>query len=157
MILYKTGDLFTEATEALVNPVNCVGIMGRGLALKFKKRFPSNFHEYAVACQRREITLGRMHVFEIGKQENPRYIVNFPTKHHWKDQSQISDIELGLQDLAKVIRDREIKSIALPALGCGLGGLNWLDVKPLIKNAFGDFEAVDIVVYEPTRVEGVAG
>ena len=139
MIQYKTGDLFTEATEALVNPVNCVGVMGRGLALKFKQRFPSNFHEYVIACQRGEISLGRMHMFEIGNQEDPRYIVNFPTKYHWKDQSQISDIELGLQDLANVIRDRKIESIAMPAIGCGLGGLNWFDVKPLIENALESF------------------
>ena len=156
MIHFKTGDLLTEEAEALVNTVNCVGVMGKGIALDFKKTYPSNFRDYAAACKRGEIKPGHMHIFETNNLVHPRYIVNFPTKRHWRDPSRIKDIASGLSDLARVIGDWQIESIALPALGCGLGGLNWLDVKPLIENVLGDFDAVDIVVFEPTRAEGVA-
>ena len=156
MIHFKTGDLLAEEAEALVNTVNCVGVMGKGIALDFKKTYPSNFRDYAAACKRGEIQPGHMHIFETNNLVNPHYIVNFPTKRHWRDPSRIMDIDSGLSDLARVIADCKIESIALPALGCGLGGLNWLDVKPLIENVLGDLEAVDIVVFEPTMAEGVA-
>src|SRR5580658_7888140 len=129
MIEYKRGNILAADAEALVNTVNCVGVMGRGIALQFKKMFPANFKAYAAACKRSEVQPGRMFVFETGKFTNPRYIINFPTKRHWRGASRLSDIETGLDALVREITTREIKSIALPPLGSGLGGLNWADVR----------------------------
>ena len=92
MIEHKTGDIFAEDVEALVNSVNCVGIMGRGIALQFKKAFPKNFKAYADACKLNEVQPGRMFVFETGELANPRYIINFPTKRHWRGKSRMEDI-----------------------------------------------------------------
>ena len=125
MITYKSGDLLSEDAEALVNPVNCVGVMGRGVALQFKRAWPENFDVYAAACRRHEVQPGRMFVFENGGKAGPRYIVNFPTKRHWRDKSMIEDIEAGLSALVVEVRRRGIRSIAIPALGAGLGGLDW--------------------------------
>ena len=122
MIEYKAGNILKEDAEALVNPVNCVGIMGRGLALQFKKEFPRNFTSYAAACKRNEVQPGRMFVFETGQLTSPRYIINFPTKRHWRGKSRMEDIEAGLAALAEEIRSGSIRSIAIPPLGCGLGG-----------------------------------
>src|SRR5213594_4867327 len=127
MIEYKTGDILAEHAEALVNTVNCVGFMGRGIALQFKKAWPENFKAYAAACRRHEVQPGRMFVFETGLLTNPRFIINFPTKRHWRGKSRIEDIESGLGALVKEIRSRGIRSVALPPLGSGLGGLNWAD------------------------------
>ena len=151
MIRFTTGDILAEDVEALVNPVNCVGVMGRGLALQFRKAYPECFHTYAKACERREIKPGRMFVFETGTLTNPRIIINFPTKRHWRDNSVIEDIETGLKGLAKVIRDRDLRSIAVPALGSGLGGLEWSDVRPRMDKALGGFDNVEVVVFEPWR------
>ncbi len=123
MIRFKTGDIFAEDAEALVNTVNCVGIMGRGVALQFKKVFPENFRAYTAACERGEVLPGRMFVFETGALTNPRFIVNFPTKRHWRGNSRIEDIDAGLVDLARAIRTHGIRSVAVPPLGSGLGGL----------------------------------
>ena len=122
MIEYKTGDVLTEDAEALVNTVNCVGVMGRGIALQFKKAFPENFRAYAAACERNEVQPGRMFVFETGHVTNPRYIINFPTKRHWRGKSRIEDIEAGLAALVAEVRSRSIGSIVVPPLGSGLGG-----------------------------------
>ncbi len=122
MIEYKIGDILTENVEALVNTVNCVGIMGRGVALQFKKAFPENFAAYAEACKRADVQPGQLFVFETS-QMSPRYIINFPTKRHWRGKSRMEDIEAGLTALAEQIRERAIRSIALPPLGSGLGGL----------------------------------
>ena len=149
MIRFTTGDILAEDVEALVNPVNCVGVMGRGLALQFRKAYPECFHAYAKACKRRDVKPGRMFVFETGALSNPRMIVNFPTKRHWRDNSMIEDIEAGLEDLAKVIHERDLCSIAVPALGSGLGGLEWSDVRPRIEKALGGFDNVEVVVFEP--------
>ena len=149
MIRFKSGDILTEDAEALVNTVNCVGVMGRGIALQFKKAFPDNFRVYAKACQRGEVQPGRMFVFETGALTNPRYIVNFPTKRHWRGNSRIEDIDAGLRDLAAVIRQRDIRSIAVPPLGAGLGGLEWSDVRPRIEEALQGFNDLDVVVFEP--------
>ncbi|MGE4529320.1 MAG: macro domain-containing protein, partial [Rhodospirillaceae bacterium] len=108
------GDLLAADAEALVNAVNCVGVMGGGLAAQFKAAFPENFHAYAAACARGEVRLGRMHVFETGYPRNPRFLVNFPTLHHWSDGSRLSDVEHGLAALADEIRSRAIRSIAVP-------------------------------------------
>jgi O-acetyl-ADP-ribose deacetylase (regulator of RNase III) len=151
MITFKTGDILTEDAEALVNTVNCVGIMGRGVALQFKKAFPLNFKAYEHACRRGEVQPGRMFVFETRSLTNPKYIINFPTKRHWRDKSYLSDIENGLHALVYDIRARRIRSIALPSLGCGLGGLNWRDVVPLIEQAFSNLPELKATVYEPTN------
>lgn len=149
MIRFTTGDIITEDAEALVNTVNCVGVMGRGIALQFKKAFPDNFHAYSEACERGEVNPGRMFVFDTGALTNPRYIINFPTKRHWRGNSRIEDIDVGLKDLVKVIRERRIQSIAVPPLGSGLGGLAWNDVHPRIEKAFQDFDDLQVVVFEP--------
>ncbi len=151
MIRFETGDILAVDAEALVNTVNCVGVMGRGVALQFKKAFPDNFRAYAAACRRQEVRPGRMFVFETGALANPRYIVNFPTKRHWRANSRIEDIEAGLEDLTAVIREREIRSIAVPPLGSGLGGLDWGDVRPRIEAALHSFDDLDVVVFEPGR------
>ncbi len=151
MIEYKVGDVLSEKTEALVNTVNCVGVMGRGVALQFKKAFPENFRAYAKACKSEEIRPGRMFVFETKQLDNPQYIINFPTKRHWRGKSDIADIESGLAALAGEIRDRGIRSIALPPLGSGLGGLHWPDVRSRIETTLGELSAdVRLVVFEPS-------
>lgn len=149
MINYKTGDLFNDSAEAIVNTVNCVGVMGRGIALQFKKRYPENFKEYEDKCKLGEITPGRMFVFETNSFINPKYIINFPTKRHWRGASRIEDIESGLVDLIKAIKKYEINSIAIPPLGSGLGGLEWALVKSKIEAALTDIDDVEINVYEP--------
>ncbi|HEU0072976.1 MAG TPA: macro domain-containing protein [Dehalococcoidia bacterium] len=149
MIEYKTGDILTEDAEALVNTVNCVGFMGRGIALQFKRAYPDNFKAYEAACKRQEVEPGRMFTHGTGKLTNPRFIINFPTKRHWRGKSRLEDIESGLKDLATEIERRNIKSIAIPPLGAGLGGLNWLDVRLLIEQELGSKSDVRIVVFEP--------
>ena len=149
MIEFVKGDLFESGCEALVNPVNCVGISGKGLALEFKKRFPANFDAYAHACKQRNIGPGLPFVFDTGTASYPWYIVNFPTKRHWREASQLGDIESGLKALKGIIRQRMIESIALVPLGCGLGGLSWDDVRPLIALILADSPGVRIAVYEP--------
>lgn len=149
MIEHKVGDLLKEDVEALVNSVNCVGVMGRGIALQFKKAFPENFKAYAAACKREEVQPGRMFVFETGQLANPRYIINFPTKRHWRGKSRLEDIEAGLSALLGEIRERGIHSIALPPLGSDLGGLSWSDVRPRIEKALEAVDGVRVVVFEP--------
>ena len=149
MIEFKKGDLLTADVEALVNTVNCVGIMGRGVALQFKERFPANFKAYETACRREEVQPGRMFVFETGMLTNPKFIINFPTKRHWRGKSRMEDIASGLLALSDEIRDRGIKSIAIPPLGSGLGGLNWSEVRPRIEAELRGFNDLRVVVYEP--------
>ena len=148
MISFKTGDLLAEDAEALVNTVNCVGVMGRGIALQFKKAFPDHFRAYAAACKRGEIAPGRMFVFETGGLTNPRYIINFPTKRHWRGASRMGDIQAGLDALVREIGNRSIASIAIPPLGSGLGGLDRGEVRPLIEEALRGFDALRVVVFE---------
>ncbi|MGP1679947.1 MAG: type II toxin-antitoxin system antitoxin DNA ADP-ribosyl glycohydrolase DarG [Burkholderiales bacterium] len=149
MIEFRTGDILNADAEALVNAVNCVGVMGRGVALLFKKAFPENFKAYAAACARGQVQPGRMFVFETDRPANPKYVINFPTKRHWREGSRMEDIEIGLIDLAETVRTHGIRSIALPALGCGLGGLNWNDVRPRIESAMHAVEQVQAMVFEP--------
>ncbi len=149
MIRFKTGDMLAEDAEALVNTVNCVGVMGRGIALQFKKVFPENYRAYSNACKRNEVQPGRMFVFETHQLVNPRYIINFPTKRHWRGNSRIEDIESGLVSLAEEIRKRGIRSAAVPPLGSGLGGLNWAAVRERMQEALGALESVQVVVFEP--------
>jgi O-acetyl-ADP-ribose deacetylase (regulator of RNase III) len=150
MVVFKTGNILAEEAEALVNSVNCVGIMGRGVALQFKKAFPENFDAYEAACRRGEVEPGRMFVFETKRLTNPRFIINFPTKRHWRGLSRIADIESGLRALVAVIRERGIRSIAIPPLGCGLGGLNWSDVRSLLERAVGEIPDLKATIFEPS-------
>ena len=150
MIEYKIGDILAEESEALVNTVNCVGIMGRGIALQFKKAFPDNFKVYAAACERNEVLPGQMFVYETGRLTNPRYIINFPTKRHWRGNSRMEDVEEGLKALADVIRERNIRSIAIPPLGSGLGGLEWDEVRPRIEESLRGLDDLQIVIFEPS-------
>ncbi len=149
MIRYKNGDILSEAADALVNTVNCVGVMGRGVALQFKRAFPDNFQAYAAHCKRYQMRPGTVFVFETGTVVPPHYIINFPTKRHWRGKSRIEDIESGLESLAQEIRSRGIRSIAIPALGSGLGGLHWPNVRQRIEAALSVFEDVEILIFEP--------
>ncbi|HIP14589.1 MAG TPA: Appr-1-p processing protein [Sulfurimonas autotrophica] len=152
MIEYKNGDIFSEDVDAIVNTVNCVGVMGRGLALQYKNKFPQNFKEYAQSCKRGEVIPGKMFVFQTGQLTNPKYIINFPTKRHWKGKSKIEDIENGLDDLRKIMDKYNIKSIAIPPLGSGLGGLDWRSVKSIVANKLSNVN-VRVVVYEPLETK----
>ena len=149
MIEFKQGDLFQDNAQALVNPVNCVGVMGKGIALQFKEKFPDNFKEYSRACRQSRVRPGRMFVFNTYRPQAHRYIINFPTKRHWREPSYIPDIEAGTADLAQEIQDRKIVSIAIPALGSGLGGLEWEQVKPILESGLRDLENVRITIYKP--------
>lgn len=149
MIEYISGNILHSDAEALVNTVNCVGVMGRGIALQFKNAYPENFAAYVLACQRKEVQPGSMFVFATGELGNPKYIVNFPTKRHWRGKSRMEDIETGLADLVRVIERFNIRSIAIPRLGSGLGGLQWVDVKPRIEAALCSLPRVNVLVYEP--------
>ena len=146
----KKGDILKADAEALVNTVNCVGVMGRGIALQFKKKFPENFDAYKKVCDSNELKLGRVFVFDMGQMFNPRYIVNFPTKDHWRSKSKIEAVKAGLVDLVHEVEAKNIKSIAIPPLGCGLGGLSWAAVRPLIESAFENLD-VRVLVYEPGK------
>jgi O-acetyl-ADP-ribose deacetylase (regulator of RNase III) len=151
MIRFVTGDILGSDAEALVNTVNCVGIMGRGVALQFKNQFPGNFKAYQAACAHDEIRPGKMFVYETHTFTNPKYIINFPTKRHWRGKSRMEDIDAGLKALVQEIHERGIRSIAIPPLGSGLGGLNWANVRPRIENALCDIVDLDVVVFEPRR------
>jgi O-acetyl-ADP-ribose deacetylase (regulator of RNase III) len=149
MIEFRTGDILRADVEALVNTVNCVGIMGRGIALQFKNAFPENFKAYEAACAREEVQPGKMFVFETRTLTNPKFIINFPTKRHWRGKSRMEDIESGLKALVEEIRERCIHSIAIPPLGSGLGGLNWAAVRPKIVAALDKLDDLNVIVYEP--------
>jgi O-acetyl-ADP-ribose deacetylase (regulator of RNase III) len=153
MIEYKTGDIISENAEALVNTVNCVGIMGRGIALQFKNAFPDNFKAYQAACHHGDLQPGRLFIYRTNRLSNPKYIINFPTKRHWRGKSRLSDIESGLTVLAVQIRALGIRSVAVPPLGSGLGGLNWSDVRPRIEAALRDLTDVHIIIFEPRSSE----
>jgi O-acetyl-ADP-ribose deacetylase (regulator of RNase III) len=149
MVSEERGNLLEAPADALVNTVNTVGVMGKGIALQFKQAYPANFRAYEAACRRGEVRLGSMFTYETGLLEAPRFIINFPTKGHWRARSRLNDIKAGLADLREVIRDRGIRSIAVPPLGCGNGGLDWRDVRPLIIEALGDLQGVNVMVFPP--------
>jgi O-acetyl-ADP-ribose deacetylase (regulator of RNase III) len=149
MIKLTQGNLLKAGTEALVNTVNTVGVMGKGIALQFKRAFPENYAFYRSACERGEVQPGRMLVFETGWIGPPRSIINFPTKRDWRAPSRLEDIERGLAALVEEITTRGIRSIAIPPLGCGNGGLDWQEVRPRIESALLGLEGVDILLYEP--------
>lgn len=149
VIRLKRGDLFQSDAEALVNTVNTQGVMGKGLAYEFKKRFPENHRRYEQACEEGQMQIGKMLVFRTG-QLHPQYIINFPTKQHWRSKSKLEYIQEGLKDLAQVVQQYGIRSIAIPPLGCGQGGLRWEEVKPLIEQTFAALPDVEVHLYEPS-------
>lgn len=149
MITLSRGNVLEAGTEALVNTINTVGVMGKGIALQFKRAFPENFAAYRRACRRGEVAPGRMLVFETGWVSPPRLIINFPTKRHWRAPSTLQDLDAGLAALRQEIEERGIRSIAIPPLGCGHGGLDWREVRPRIERALADLDGVDIRLYEP--------
>jgi O-acetyl-ADP-ribose deacetylase (regulator of RNase III) len=149
MIKYTQGNLLEAGTEALVNTVNTVGVMGKGIALMFKARFADNFQRYAAACKAKDVRTGQMFVTEVRELVGPRWIVNFPTKQHWRTPSRMEWIVTGLQDLRRFIVENNVKSIAIPALGAGNGGLDWPAVREQIERALSDLDA-DVLVYEPS-------
>jgi O-acetyl-ADP-ribose deacetylase (regulator of RNase III) len=151
MMRFLHGNLLESQAEALVNSINTVGVMGKGIALMFKEAFPRNFIVYEEACKRKDVRIGRMLVTENRALEGPHWIINFPTKKHWRQPSKLEWIVEGLKDLRRVIEEYKIRSIALPPLGAGNGGLDWHDVRPEIQRLLGDLERVDIQVYEPTE------
>ncbi|NJK45005.1 MAG: macro domain-containing protein [Pleurocapsa sp. SU_196_0] len=153
MIEFVRGDLLQAPTEALVNTVNTVGVMGKGIALQFKRQFPKNFKAYEQACKHRNVRVGKMFVVDNGLLSQPRWIINFPTKEHWRSPTRVEFITSGLEDLKHVIQTLGIRSIAIPALGCSNGGLEWSVVKPLIEQALGSLEGVFIQVFEPLPPE----
>ena len=150
MMRFTQGNLLDADTDAVVNTVNTVGVMGKGIALMFKEAFPENFKAYAAACKRNEIQVGHMFVTERHELMGPRWIINFPTKKHWRHPSKLEWITEGLEDLKKVLVERGIRSIALPPLGSGNGGLDWSVVRPKIEEALESLQDVDVIVFEPT-------
>jgi len=149
-IISTKGNLLKQQdVDAIVNTVNCVGVMGKGIALQFKKKWPDNFKAYATACKNSDVKLGQMFTFELGALATPRFIINFPTKDHWRSASKIEDIESGLQSLVEHISHFDIRSIAMPPLGCGLGGLPWTEVKALIFKYLGNIETLEVRLFEP--------
>jgi O-acetyl-ADP-ribose deacetylase (regulator of RNase III) len=150
MIKFLQGNLLDAPTEAVVNTVNTVGVMGKGIALMFKEAFPENFRAYEEACKRKEIQVGHMFVTENLTFEGPRWIINFPSKKHWRQPSKLEWIVDGLIDMRRVVEEKGIRSIAVPPLGCGNGGLDWSDVRPEIERALAPLDNVDVLVFEPT-------
>ena len=147
------GDLLArDNVDAIVNTVNCVGVMGKGIALQFKNKWPANFKAYKAACDAGEVRLGRMFVFDSGGLLKPNFIINFPTKDHWRGKSDLESIRTGLEDLVQVIQRHQIRSIALPPLGCGNGGLDWEDVRPLLEAAFARIPSVEVFLFAPGGV-----
>lgn len=144
-----SGNLLKADVEALVNTVNCVGFMGKGIALQFRQAFPENFATYQKAVRAEEVRIGRMLVHEMGFLDGPKYIINFPTKRHWRGKSRIEDIRSGLAALIEVVQQLGIRSIAIPPLGCGLGGLDWKVVRPMIERAFETLPEVHVLLFEP--------
>lgn len=149
MIKLIKGNILEADAEAIVNTVNCVGVMGKGIALQFKQAYPENFVAYKHACDNGDVRPGSLFVYPTGSMLNPKYIINFPTKTHWKGKSKIEHIEAGLQALVKEIKRLQIRSVAVPPLGCGNGGLQWSDVYQRIVGALSDLDTVSTLLYAP--------
>jgi len=149
MIEIAKGNLLKADAEALVNTVNCMGYMGKGIALQFKQAFPENFKAYEKVCKAHQLHPGRVFVFKTGMFGNPKYVINFPTKRHWKGNARIEDIKSGLAALVSEVRNLGLRSIAVPPLGCGLGGLDWAEVRPMIEAALAELSDVQVLLFEP--------
>jgi O-acetyl-ADP-ribose deacetylase (regulator of RNase III) len=154
-IKLTTGDLLEQRVDAIVNTVNTVGVMGKGIALQFKRKWAANAKAYEAACKRREVVPGKMFVFDNGGLVEPKFIINFPTKRHWRQPSRMIDIESGLADLIAQVKHLRIRSTAIPPLGCGNGGLNWREVRPRIEAAFKELPDVEVRLFAPSEVDGV--
>ena len=152
MIELTHGNLLEANVEALVNTVNCVGVMGKGIALQFKQAFPDNYSYYAKSCKSGRMQPGRVLIYKTDSIFNPKYIINFPTKRHWKGKSKMTDIDSGLTDLKSQIQLLGIRTIAIPPLGAGLGGLNWSEVKDRIESTFADLTDIQVLLYEPKGI-----
>lgn len=150
MIRFTQGNLLEAPAEALVNTVNTVGVMGKGIALMFRERFPENFRQYAAACKAGQVQIGTMFVTETRELDAPRWIVNFPTKQHWRAPSQLEWIVAGLADLRRFLIEHHVQSVAIPPLGAGNGGLDWPSVREQIEHTLGDLD-IETLIYEPTR------
>jgi O-acetyl-ADP-ribose deacetylase (regulator of RNase III) len=148
VVEFVTGNLLEADVDALVTTVNTKGVMGKGVALRFRRAYPDNYKAYRAACAAGNVRLGRMFVFDTGRLGRPRYVINFPTKDHWRSRSRLTDIEVGLGDLRRVLAELGVQSVALPPLGCGLGGLRWSEVRPRIEAALADLP-VRVFVFEP--------
>lgn len=151
MIKPAQGNIIESKVEALVNTVNCVGVMGRGVALQFRQAFPENYKAYKAACDKRIVNIGEMFITEMSLLEHPRLIINFPTKRHWREKSKIEYIESGLIDLVEMIKQHKVRSIAVPPLGCGLGGLDWSEVRPKIVEALETIDDLSVQLFEPIQ------
>ncbi|MFN8607507.1 MAG: macro domain-containing protein [Vulcanimicrobiota bacterium] len=149
MFTVLQGNLFESGAEALVNTVNCVGVMGKGVALQVKQSFPDVFRVYQQDCKKGLVQLGKVHIVARNALSSPQFVINFPTKDHWKGRSRYSDIEAGLVSLRQEIQALKIKSVAVPPLGCGLGGLDWEKVLPMIQKHLGNLQGVNVLVYAP--------
>ena len=154
MIKYiSKGDIFESKCDAYVNPVNLFGVMGDGLAADFRVEFPENFKVYKSISDKGETAIGKLITHKVTKQESKDYdgliIINFPTKSSWKWNSKLEYIDMGLKDLVRIVKEQNIKSIAIPGLGCGLGRLNWDDVKAIMEKYFEELQDVEIEIYEP--------
>jgi O-acetyl-ADP-ribose deacetylase (regulator of RNase III) len=147
MIQSTRGDLMEAQVDALVNPVNCVGVMGRGLALQFRQRFPAIFEAYRRACARGEVAPGKLYVHPTGRTD-PRLVIHFPTKRHWRDPSLLEDIDAGLVDFVRVLQVEKVTSVGVPQLGCGLGGLDWAVVRPRIVAALEPLTGVRVLLFD---------
>jgi O-acetyl-ADP-ribose deacetylase (regulator of RNase III) len=149
MIEGGSGNLLTQDVDAPVNTVNTVGVMGKGIALQFKRAFPANYRAYRAAVDRDEVRTGSMFVYDSGQLAPRRFIINFPTKRLWRSRSSLDDVAAGLEDLVPTVRRLQIGSLAVPALGCGNGGLDWAVVRPLIEEAFTDLSDVRVLLFPP--------
>jgi O-acetyl-ADP-ribose deacetylase (regulator of RNase III) len=149
MIEFVEGDLFESGCEALVNPVNCIGVMGKGLALQFKQRYPRYFTNYKWQCDKGLFYPGRVFLYTLMRNSNPLFVISVATKDHWRNPSKLEWVENGLKDLCEVLVLRNVKSVAVPALGAGLGGLPWMNVKPLMAAVFSKHPDILFKVYEP--------
>ena len=148
---FTQGNLLEARVDAVVNTVNTVGVMGKGIALMFKERFPENYKAYAAACKAEAVRVGQMFVTASVELEGPRWIINFPTKQQWYQPTRLEWVRSGLVALKNVIREKQIKSIALPPLGCGNGGLDWAVVRPLIEATLNDLSGVEVLIFEPAE------
>lgn len=145
MVTFVRGDIFSSPAQVLTNTVNCVGLMGKGVALEFKMRYPKMFNDYKIKCDQGDVKAGQPYLWE----DDSVQVLNFPTKRHWKDGSLLQDIEDGLKYLTENYEQMGLQSLAMPALGCGLGGLEWSEVQPLIVKHLGAIPDLDVYVYEP--------
>lgn len=150
MIILAKGNLLRSGADILVNTVNCEGFMGKGIALQFKKAFPENYKAYESECRKGNVAPGRVFLFSTGNLIPPLYIVNFPTKKRWRENSKLEYISSGLEDLVRVLKELDVSSIAVPPLGCGLGGLKWSAVRPLIERAFSELPNLDVFLFPPS-------